>query len=184
MAVVTTIIDDKQVLAAFNRLVSFGRTPTRALQQMGRYGKTSTQRRFRNQHGPDFVRWKPSKRAEEDAGETLRKSGRLRNSITYNVGSFGVEWGTNVEYAAAHQFGVDEQQLVGAHYRRLPRVKQGRRRVFKATSSGTDITYRVGAFQRHMRLPARPFLGVNEADRISLLGIIKVEIIKQTGRPL
>lgn len=181
MAGASVIVDDQEVIDAFKRLVDTGHNQTRALNEIGRYGKTSTQFRFRNQVGPDFRRWKPSKRAEEWGGQTLRKTGRLRNSITYNVDPKGVEWGTNVIYAAAHQFGIDEEQSVKAYFRRPPSVKVGRKRVHKTTRSGAQITYRVNAHKRHMKLPARPFLGVNDVDRSYLLEILRREMLRQAG---
>jgi len=89
--------------------------------------------------------WKPSKKK---SGKTLIDSARLMNSITYRLEGEVVAIGTNVVYAAAHQFGVDKQvsvrgrakRQVGGHHQR--------------TGKGT----------RHMMLPARPFLLVQDAD--------------------
>lgn len=53
---------------------------------MGRYLKTATQLRFRDQEDPEGRPWRPSQRAALHGGQTLRLSGRLRNSITYAVG--------------------------------------------------------------------------------------------------
>lgn len=39
-------------------------------------------------------------------GEPLRDTGRLMNSITHNADDSGLEVGTNVMYAATHQFGA------------------------------------------------------------------------------
>lgn len=52
---------------------------------MGRYLKTSTQLRFRDQEDPEGRPWRPSQRVALHGGQTLRLSGRLRNSITYVV---------------------------------------------------------------------------------------------------
>jgi phage gpG-like protein len=178
------IVDDKEVLAALGRLMSFGRDPRRALQGIGRYGKSSTQMRFRNQRGPDFQPWKPSKRAIESKGQTLRKTGLLRNSITWQLTSVGVEWGTNVKYGAIHQFGFDGVQQVATHWRRLPSVRVKGKKVYKTTRTGAQITYQVRAFSRHMKMPARPFLGVNDIDRASMMAIVREEMIRQTGHVL
>lgn len=179
-------VHDQDVVRAFSRLLSVGQNPRRVLAEMGRYGKASTQLRFRDQRGPDYVRWKPSRRAVREGGQTLADTSRLRNSLTWQFLPDGVELGTNVEYAAAHQFGVDETQTVKAHFRRPPgiRIKGRKTRVYKTTRAGTQITYQVRSFSRRMKLPARPFLGVNEADRIRLLGILKTEFIRVTGRPM
>ncbi len=49
---------------------------------------------------------------EHAAGyQPLNDSGRLRNSITYQVIAHGVEFGSDVVYAAAHQFGYAERNI-------------------------------------------------------------------------
>lgn len=58
-------------------------TNSDAAHAIGRYLKTSTQLRFRAQKGPDGKAWPPSQRARAEGGQTLRLTGRLRNSITY-----------------------------------------------------------------------------------------------------
>jgi len=63
-------------------------------------------------------KWKPSKRAkkgyvvkrgkrkgETKSGKTLQDTGRLRNSITYRTQKGKIIIGTNVKYAAIHNFG-------------------------------------------------------------------------------
>ena len=66
---------------------------------------TSTILRFVRGVGPDGKAWKPSRRAIEQGGQTLVDKQFLRNSITHIAGSDGVDVGTNVVYAAIHQFG-------------------------------------------------------------------------------
>lgn len=60
-------------------------TGTDAARAMGRYLKTSTQLRFRDQEDPEGRPWRPSQRVAAHGGQTLRLSGRLRNSIAYVV---------------------------------------------------------------------------------------------------
>lgn len=68
---------------------------------------SKTQMRFHEGHGPDGEAWKPSQRAVKTGGQTLIETGRLMQSQTHNVlpDNEGVEWGTNVVYAAIHQNG-------------------------------------------------------------------------------
>ena len=49
--------------------------------------------------------WIPSKRAIRDSGQTLVDTARLSSSIVYEVSGNQILVGTNVEYAAIHQFG-------------------------------------------------------------------------------
>ena len=74
--------------------------------EIGAYGVSSTQMRFIDQSDVDGNPWKMSWRASLQGGQTLRDTGRLMNSLTHNVIGTGVEWGTNVEYAAPLHFGA------------------------------------------------------------------------------
>ena len=49
--------------------------------------------------------WKPSKRAEKEGGKTLIVSAILKNSISPKHDAKSAEVGTNIQYAAIHQFG-------------------------------------------------------------------------------
>lgn len=62
---------------------------------------------FENEQGPDGTPWTPSERAKNEGGKTLRDKNHLNDSITHNVfsGGDGVEVGSNMVYAAIHQFG-------------------------------------------------------------------------------
>lgn len=64
---------------------------------------TSTQRRFETGLGPGGQAWMPARRG----GRTLVDTGRLLASITHNADRRSVEIGSNVIYAATHQFGRD-----------------------------------------------------------------------------
>ena len=107
------------------------------------------------------TRWKPSIRAERKGGKTLIKTARLKNSITSRVRGEYIIIGSNVSYAKAHQKGVDAQvtQRVRAH-RRKP--KNRRAHLVKAHTR-----------RMHLRIPARPFLAVQPADKRYLLRIVK-----------
>lgn len=61
--------------------------------------------RFEDGKGPEGEAWKPSRRAEAKGGQTLLDKGRLRSSIVYEATPQRVVVGTNVVYAAIHQFG-------------------------------------------------------------------------------
>jgi phage gpG-like protein len=110
-------------------------------------------------------KWPASSRADSQAGygqasgQTLIDTGRLMNSITSMGSSEAVRVGTNVEYAAAHHFGVDKQisQQVRAHVRRITQA-------FGKPIPLTEV--QVGAHQRsrHLKLPARPFMMIQDDD--------------------
>jgi phage virion morphogenesis protein len=95
---------------------------------------------FEAESGPDGVRWKPSQRAIEDGGLTLTDSGQLRQSIVAANDATSAIAGTNLVYAAIHQFG-------------------GR----IAARPGSALRTPVGP-RRSVTMPARPFLGFGDED--------------------
>ncbi len=98
-------VDDRQVQAMLQRLIAFGSNPAGAMQEIATYGESSTRLRFRDQFGPDGQAWLPSLRVQEHGGKTLIKDRHLLDSIVSNSGGDFAEWGSNVIYAAIHQFG-------------------------------------------------------------------------------
>lgn len=97
---------------------------------------------FAGQKDPWDRPWKPSRRAEAVGGQTLRKSGRLQRSMTarsaLKTDPQGFEVGTNVRYAATHQYGATI----------VPKAKKA-------------LRFRVGRAwvqTRRVVVPARPFI--------------------------
>ena len=82
-------------------------SPRAVMDGIGSYLVASTLRRFASERGPDGKPWLRSARALAEGRRTLTRSGRLRRSITHVVASDGhaVEVGSDVAYAAVHQFG-------------------------------------------------------------------------------
>jgi phage virion morphogenesis protein len=108
-------------------------------------GVSSTMRRFEKGEGPDGVQWPVSLRARLENGQTLVKSGRLRDSFGTEVTATSAEWGTNVAYAAIHQFGGT---------------------ITAKTARGLRFQFADGrwATKRSVTIPARPFLGIDDRD--------------------
>jgi phage virion morphogenesis protein len=60
---------------------------------------------FEGEHDPDGLPWLPSFRARTEGGKTLTDKGLLAGSITSNPTATEVEAGSNMIYAAIHNFG-------------------------------------------------------------------------------
>ncbi|MCS7069092.1 MAG: phage virion morphogenesis protein [Meiothermus ruber] len=60
---------------------------------------------FERERDPWDRPWKRSLRAQLEQGQTLSDTGRLRRSFTYRANDRGFIVGTNVRYAAIHQYG-------------------------------------------------------------------------------
>jgi phage virion morphogenesis protein len=191
-------LDDRQVEIQLERLrdAMQGQGSLAAMQEIGRYGKTSTQFRFRDQRGPDGARWLQSQAARERGGQTLRESNRLYRSLTWRATPGEASWGTNVVYAAVHQYGIAENVNVRAHTRMFVRrlgarteylkpKKRGRKAKLVQGSigeSGASVRrVEVKAHQRPMLMHRRPFLGFSLADRSEIWEILR-DHIEQAAR--
>lgn len=127
--------------------------PVDLLKRFGTYLVNSTKARFTSQVGPDGKRWRPSIRAREQGGQTLRDKGNLYNSISYNIIGKDVEWGSNLTYAITHQEG----------------------RTIKAKNA-PYLAFMIGnrfVKKKEVTVPARPFLGVNSKDATELENITR-----------
>lgn len=111
---------------------------------------SSTIERFRHSKAPDGQRWEPSQRALLEGGKTLVKTAQLRNSIHAKADASGFAVGTNVKYAATHQFG-EPGRTIRARTKKALRFQAGGRWVSKK--------------QVRVTIPARPFLGLSEEDK-------------------
>lgn len=110
--------------------------------------RSSTVRRFKTGKGPNGKKWKTSIRAAEEGGKTLVQSARMRNSIRRKSDAGGFAVGTNVIYAATHQYGA--KRVIRARKAKLLRFRVDGRWV-SAKKVLVDI-------------PARPFLGLSDED--------------------
>lgn len=111
--------------------------------------RESTLERFKQSRDPDGKRWKTSIRAAEEGGKTLIRSSHLRNSIHSHADATGFAVGTNVKYAATHQFG-EPGRIIRARRKQVLRFRLGGRWVSKK--------------QVRIQIPARPFLGLSDED--------------------
>ena len=96
-------IDDKAVSLALRTAVKAVGKPKPLMQSVARIIKTRIQLAFRGERDPYGVPWKPLKSRQ---GQILTDTGRLSRSWNTRVTDTSAEVGTNVRYAAYHQFGT------------------------------------------------------------------------------
>lgn len=118
--------------------------------------RTSTLERFRSEESPEGTKWSPSIRASKQGGKTLTKSAVLKNSIRAEADGSGAAVGTNLAYAATHQFG-DERTI---------RAKKGRYLRFQIGGRWVSIP------SVRVNIPARPFLGISKEDEEEIRAIL------------
>lgn len=153
-------------IAAFRRqlrrLEEFNRAELSGV--LGEAMRISTLQRFRTGKSPEGQRWTESRRVRETGGKTLLDTAGLRNSIHVHSDGSGFAVGSNLRYAATHQFG-DENRVI--------RVK-----------SAGGLRFRIGntwVVRRAVRvtIPARPFLGVSEEDMAEIRDIIEAYLSEE-----
>ena len=149
--------DDEGLGEALSNAVARARDLSAPLNSSAAYIEASVQDRFETGIGPDGIRWIPSKRAQEQGGLTLVDKARLRGSIKSNVGDDFLETGSDAtadsaRYARTHQFGA------------TIRPKNGEFLIFNGANGGL-------VFAREVNIPARPFLGIDDADVLELQDI-------------
>ena len=130
--------DTSQVNQLLNKLVDPDlRDP---LDAAGLYLVGSIQQRFSEGVSPSGERWAK--------GSHLTKDGHLKSSMTYHVSNGEVEVGTNVIYAAIHNFGG------------VIKAKNGKALAFNI--GGKDI------FVKSVTMPQREFMGFSSDDKLNI----------------
>lgn len=122
--------------------------------EIGEHVVSSTQERFKTGTGPDGQKWETSIRVKKEGGTTLRDTSRLRNSITCRARPDRAEIGTNDRRARIHQYGG------------IIRARKAKALRFQIGGSG------IWAVKKQVKIPARPFLGVNDDDAAAINEII------------
>lgn len=114
------------------------------LETIGSEIESQTRRRISEERkGPEGELWEPTLKTKKPGKSLLQEEGHLVDSLQSFVGVTSVETGSNLVYAAIHQFGFNGPQKVREHTRKGRPVR---------------------AHTRHMVMPARPYLGMNAAN--------------------
>ena len=194
-------VDDAEIAAGLGRLVQAGADLAPAMAAIADALLFSTQRRFETERGPDGLAWAPvapSTRRRMPAtrmpARLLRDTGRLAASLITATDASSAEVGTNVLYAGIHQLGgqIAMPERRGSATFRLAgegagRAKDGRRvgsrlRFARASTRAKSKHTRDYTVPAHaIRIPARPYLGVSEADKAEILAILADHLVRQGG---
>lgn len=164
--------DAEGTLADLGELIERVENPTSMFEDIGLALVTSTHHRWDQGVAPDGSPWPPSLRVIAQGGKTLVLSSRLYRSITANASPTGVEVGTNVVYAAIHQFGGPIQHAARTavlHFKTNQR--SGTTRFAKPSKADRARKAEIGAHVQQM--PARPFLGLDEDDPRTIQTIVE-----------
>lgn len=156
----------------------------RIYREIGQSLLVSIRQGFEVERSPDGEAWEPLKPAtvrqrKGDAHPILQRKGRLKKTITRKINPDSVVVGTNLVYAAVHQFGATINRAAGAttlHFRRISRGKnKGQVRFAKAGDKRVKFDRAAGAHT--IRIPARPYLfqrdgGIPDGWKAAIVGIV------------
>jgi phage virion morphogenesis protein len=147
-----TVTGAEAALGTLQRAVEATANPLALYDEIGASLVVSTQMRFEREISPEGTAWPPSMRAVIEGGRTLTDTARLLQSITHIASDSGVEVGTNVLYAAIHQFGGTIQ------------AKTDKGLVFRG-AAGQWVR------KRQVTIPPRPFVGLDDDDEAEIVAI-------------
>ena len=128
------------------------------LEQLGGLIENQTKARFSERKAPDGTPWAPwsaAYAATRHGGHSLLVGdGHLRDSIAWQMDGSELHVGSNLVYAAIHQFGWGEEQgavQVAAHE--------------STNLFGKSVApFTVPAHERNPNMPARPYMGLSDAN--------------------
>lgn len=144
--------DGTAAIEHLSGLVDAINDPSPLLAELGEYGLRSTRARFKTQTAPDGTAWAAlqpwyQKEKRRNKNRILALNGYLRGQMTWQlVGDRTVEIGSNLPYAAVHQFGATIKP-------RAAKVLMFRGHVAKSVT-----------------IPARPYLGLSDENRSEIVG--------------
>ena len=149
-------LDDKRAQNALARLIRFGADMSPMMRDIGEKLLKTTRDRFVDQKSPDDKNWAALSpnwrdRKPKNKDKILTLDGYLSRLLTYQEGRNYVVIGSNRVYASTHQFGA-----------------RARLRTFDKTKRVDPLPFggRAGG------IPARPFLGVSDADQQLIKDIV------------
>lgn len=176
---------ETEALAALGALAARLEHPEPMFDLIGASLVTSTRGRFLDTStAPDGNPWPPSLRVLAHGGKTLVLSHRLEDSITHNSSDGGVEVGTNVVYAAIHQLGGEiavRERKQTLHFKLDKRTGEVGNKFVKRGKSGFAQDVTVPAHT--VRMPARPFLGLDDDDNAEIVRIAEDFVGGQEASP-
>lgn len=126
----------------------------------------AVEQNFEEEGRPRWVALSPRTIAQRERegswpGSILQRSGRLATSVVGESGRDFATVGSNLEYAAIHQFGGEVQQFAQTRFVNFKIGKDGRSRFARAKDANFAQAVTYGG--RRFTVPARPFLAI--ADR-------------------
>lgn len=187
-ATATITVDDREVRELLERMRRRGGVlQNLMLRKVGEIVQESVQRNFEERRGPDGASWPQvspryaeyKRKKGKDPLNILIWSRRLMGSIHPSVQGDAVLVGTNVVYAAIHQFGGSFERAARKQTLYFKQYKSGevKNRFVKKGRSNFARDVDVAAHEVYM--PARPYLGVREDDWPKIAEVIRAHMLER-----
>lgn len=160
-----SIIINDQVSEALKELQKRINNLEPVFRDIGQILRNSTEERFRKAEDPTGQPWATlqpwyQEMKKKHKGKILFLSGRLESSFSYSATNDSVTLGTNVRYAAIHQFGGVIR----------PKTAKG------LAIGGFNSEGKAKGWAKKVTIPARPFLGISKKDNSDILQAITVHM--------
>lgn len=162
---------------AINQYVQVLGDPKPLFGDIGEYLAIAHRQRFDSQTSPDGTPWaalspRYLRVKKRNKNKILVLDDNLNKSLAPQVSDTELLFGTNLKYAAIHQFGGERDvsaKMKSLYFKRNKDGTVGNKFVKKQKSDfAQDV--QVGAYK--IRMPARPFLGTSEDDNVEILNIV------------
>ena len=140
------------------------------LDVVGATVESQTRRRLSEEKtAPDGTPWKALSEAyknrKKGSGGILEAGGGLIDSMDHEVSEDAVEIGSNLIYSRIHQLGSSgEPVTVPAHVRVIKKAF-GQKLAF-------PVAVNVGSYAFVQNIPARPYLGVSDANETEIIRVV------------
>jgi phage virion morphogenesis protein len=112
------LLGDEAITKELNRMLARGLDLDPAFYEMGEHLLESTQDRMSQEVSPDGTPWEPlsintieQKDLTNQSDKILRGYGTLADMLSYQISGNQLMFGSNMEYAATHQFGRDKANI-------------------------------------------------------------------------
>lgn len=177
-AFVDITVNETDIVERLRRIAGSDRAD--ALREIGEHLQLSHRERWPLARSPEGVPWAPlsettKARKEKNVDKILVESGDLSETLRYQlVGNDSLEFGTDRVYGATHQFGAKMGEF--GRYSQIGRVQKFGLGTFQG-SAGTQKGFPIPWGD----IPARPFLGISDDDRIAILDILEGYLGRKIG---
>ena len=112
------VIGGSAITNALNKLIKQTNDLSPAFRDIGEHLLESTQNRMSQEQTPSGEAWEPlrpstikQKAVSGQSGKTLRGYGTLADTLNYQLSDNQLMFGSNMEYAATHQFGRESANI-------------------------------------------------------------------------